>query len=60
MDAVSKGRQTNPRLFTDIEIRRIRRDYGGGESQKNIALKYGVARNTIYQIVNYLTYKDVD
>ena len=60
MDAVSKGRQTNPRLFTDIEIRRIRREYAGGESQKKIALKYGVARNTIYQIVNYLTYKNVD
>lgn len=60
MDAVSKGRQTNPRLFNDIEIRRIRRDYAGGESQKKLSLKYGVARNTIYQIVNYLSYKDVD
>lgn len=60
MDAVSKGRQTSPRLFTDIEIRRIRREYAGGESQKNLALKYRVARNTIYQIVNYLTYKNVD
>ncbi len=60
MDAVSKGRQTNPRLFSETEIRRIRRDYAGGKSQKKLALEYGVARNTIYQIVNYLTYKDID
>lgn len=60
MDAVSKGRQTNPRLFNETEIRRIRRDNAGGKSQKKLALEYGVARNTIYQIVNYLTYKEID
>lgn len=55
----SRGRSKNA-VFSDAEVIEIRRLYASGESnQKALAIKYGVLKNCISQIITRKSYKDL-
>lgn len=54
------GLESNHSKFTADEVREIRRRCENGESQMKIANEYGVSDVTIYRMVNYESYQDVE
>jgi transposase len=49
-----------PRLLTKAQVRRARKLYDNGKSITVIASKLDVSYGVIYQLVNGVTYKDID
>ena len=47
---------TANRSMTMDQADEIRRRYAGGESQRSIADQLGLHKNTVWKIVNYLSY----
>lgn len=56
---VPKGVNHSVSVFTELDIKNIRRRYANGETQAQIGLSYGVSQAHISQIVRRKTYKDV-
>lgn len=58
-DMVARGRSGRPGArLTEAAVRIIRRSYqAGGASQRGLAEVFGVSQHTIYQVVNYKTWK---
>ena len=47
------------RMFTNAQIREIRKAHAKGESQHSIGQRYGVSQPTIHRIIYRLSYRDV-
>lgn len=47
------------KVFTDAQVVDVFRRYVAGESQTQIAKRYGVAQQTIEKVLNWKTYNDV-
>jgi transposase len=49
-----------PRSLTKAQVRRARKLFGNGKSISDIAGKLAVSYGVIYQLVNGITYRDID
>lgn len=55
------GHRNANRALTDEQVRKIRQRYKeGGIAHIDLALEHGVSWQTIFCIVNNMTYRDVD
>ena len=54
--------RNNKRAFTPEQVRQMRNDFDNGMTPKQVQQKYAPERrySTIYNIVNRITYKDID
>lgn len=57
----SKAASNNKRVFTEAQVKAMRKDYDDGMSPKQVWLKYAPNRawSTVYNIITRQTYKDI-
>ena len=60
-DMVAKGRESRPwAKLTEAEVKDIRTRVRNGETQRTLALAYGLNGSTVSEIVNRKTYKHIE
>ena len=53
------GKGGGRRSLSPAQVKEIRRRWGNGESQRQLAAEFGISQPAIWQIVTRVSYKDI-
>lgn len=58
-DCVSRGEDSPRAVLTETQVKKIRRAYENGKTQRALAKQYGVSQYAVYSVLKNLTWRHV-